>query len=188
MVSMDSINKKNRILTTMTVERKIGRLFRMDNTTWMRHANPWSGILRNTALPALIVAFWSRFWLGWWFLLPVALALLWTWFNPRIFPVPHTLDHWMSKAVLGERVWLNRDSVPVPPYHRKVPNVLSAVSGLGMIFVVWGVLVFDLWPTVFGAVVAHLGKLWFADRMVWLWYDMQNATQEYRSWRIPSTV
>jgi hypothetical protein len=47
----------------MTFERTIARLFRMDDTTWLRHANPWSGILRNTALPALIVAFWSRLWL-----------------------------------------------------------------------------------------------------------------------------
>ena len=51
--------------------------------TWLRHAHPWSVVLRNTVLPILIIMFWSRMWLGWWAVLPVALALLWTWFNPR---------------------------------------------------------------------------------------------------------
>ena len=85
----------------MTLERTIAQLFRMDDATWLRHANPWSGILRNTALPLLIMAFWSRLWLGWWAVIPVVLALLWTWYNPRIFPAPQSLDHWMSKAVTG---------------------------------------------------------------------------------------
>ncbi len=50
----------------MTFERTIARLFRMDDATWLRHANPWSVILRFTVLPLLILAFWSRLWLGWW--------------------------------------------------------------------------------------------------------------------------
>ena len=90
----------------------------------------------------------------------------------------------MSKAVLGERVWLNRDAVPVPAYHRTVPNVLSAVAAIGLLFIIWGVLVFDPWPALFGTMMTYLGKLWFADRMVWLWQDMQDAAPEYRSWRI----
>jgi hypothetical protein len=90
----------------------------------------------------------------------------------------------MSKAVLGERVWLNRDVVPVPAYHRTVPNVLSAVAAIGLLFILWGVLMFDPWPTLFGTMMAYLGKLWFADRMVWIWNDMQDATPEYRSWRV----
>jgi hypothetical protein len=168
----------------MTLERAIAGFFRMDDATWMRHANPWSGILRNTALPALIVAFWSRQWIGWWAIIPVALALLWIWVNPRIFTAPKSLDHWMSKGVLGERVWLNRDDVPVPVYHRLTPNVLSVVSSIGMLFVAWGVIVFDVWPVLFGTMMGYLGKLWFFDRMVWLWHDMQDANEEYRSWRV----
>jgi hypothetical protein len=85
---------------------------------------------------------------------------------------------------MGERVWLNRDAVPVPAYHRTVPNVLSAVSAISVLFIIWGVLVFDLWPTLFGTMLAYLSKLWFVDRMVWIWQDMQDATPEYRSWRI----
>ncbi len=167
----------------MTFERTVAGFFRLDDAAWMRHANPWSVILRNTVLPVLIIAFWSRFWLGWWAIVPVAIGLLWACLNPRVFPPPKSLDHWTSQGVLGERVWLNRDTVPVQVYHRTIPNILSGVSGTGIIFVAWGVLVFELWPVLFGAMVVYLGKLWFLDRMVWLWQDMRDATEEYRAWR-----
>ena len=88
---------------------------------------------------------------------------------------PESFDHWASKAVFGERVWLNRDVVPVPVHHRTVPNILSAVSGIGMLFVFWGVFAFDLWPTVFGMALVYCGKLWFLDRMAWLWEDMKDV-------------
>ena len=101
--------------------------------------------------------------------------------NPRIFPATHSLDHWMSKGAMGERVWLNRDAVPVPVYHRRVPNVLSAISAISVLFIIWGVLMFDLWPTLFGTMLAYLSKLWFVDRMVWIWQDMQDATPEYKA-------
>lgn len=167
----------------MTFERAVAGLFRLDDAAWKRHANPWSVILRFTVLPVLIPAFWSRLYLGWWATAPIILALFWTWANPHIFPAPKSFDHWTSRAVLGERVWLNRDKVPVPVHHRTVPNILSAVSGIGLVFVIWGVLVFDLWPVLFGTVIVYLGKLWFIDRMVWLWQDMKDATEEYRSWQ-----
>jgi|GEM_PF-3630839 len=40
----------------------------------------------------------------------------------------------------------------------------------------------EIWPTLFGAVTIYLGKLWFVDRMVWLYHDMKDANQEYSSW------
>ena len=155
----------------------------MDDATWRRHANPWSVLLRFTVLPLLILAFWSRTYFGWWAVVPVALALLWTYLNPRIFPAPASFGHWASRAVLGERAFLNRDRVPVPARHRIVPNILSAVSGAGMLAVAYGVLVFDPFATVFGTVVVYLGKLWFIDRMLWLWEDMKGTTDEYRAWQ-----
>ncbi len=41
----------------MTIERTIAQLFNLDDVTWLRHANPWSVILRFTVLPILIIAF-----------------------------------------------------------------------------------------------------------------------------------
>mgnify|MGYP000902133774 CR=1 FL=1 len=164
------------------MERRVAELFRLDDETWRRHANPWSVILRNTALPLLILAVWSRAWIGWQAIVPLAAAVLWTWLNPRIFPPPQSYDHWTSEGVLGERVWLNRDAVPVPVHHRLVPNVLSTVSGVGMLFVGWGVLMLEVWPTLFGTALVYLGKLWFLDRMVWLWHDMRDTAEEHGEW------
>lgn len=168
------------IVCTVTIERRIAALFRLDDEAWRRHANPWSVVSRNTALPLLILAVWSRAWLGWAALVPVAGALLWTWLNPRVFAPPVSFDHWTSKSVLGERVWLNRDVVPVPAHHRTAPNVLSAVGGIGVLFVAWGVVALEAWPTLFGAALVYAGKLWFLDRMVWLWHDTRDATEEDR--------
>lgn len=167
----------------MTLERKIADAFSMSEDAWMRHTNPWSGWTRFiTVLPLLVLAIWSRVWLGWWSLIPVTIALLWTWLNPRIFPKPRSTDHWISKGVLGERVWLNRDQVPVPQHHQRVPNLLNAISALGSLFVIGGLVKLDVCPTVFGIALVVLGKLWFIDRMVWLYEDMKDANPEYQSW------
>lgn len=166
----------------MTLERKIAAAFEMDGETWARHANPWSVWTRFLILPLFVPAIWSRVWLGWWALVPVAALVLWTWLNPRLFSRPRSTDNWASKAVLGERVWLNRDKIAVPERHRRAPNVLSAVSGVGMPFVLWGLIALDIWPTLLGLALVTLGKLWFLDRMVWLYEDMKDARPEYRSW------
>ncbi|NEO26922.1 MAG: hypothetical protein F6K03_08510, partial [Kamptonema sp. SIO4C4] len=137
---------------------------------------------RFTVLPLLIVAVWSRVWLGWGAIAPVLLVLLWTWVNPRLFPKPQSTRNWASKAVLGERVWINRNKVAVPEHHQTVPTILNLISGLGLPFLIWGLYHLSIWPTLLGTVLVYLGKIWFVDRMVWLYHDMQNATPEYQSW------
>jgi hypothetical protein len=48
------------------VFRSLERLMAMDDRVWRRHANPWSGWTRVTVLPLLVLAIWSRVWIGWW--------------------------------------------------------------------------------------------------------------------------
>lgn len=129
----------------MTLERKIAAAFNMSEDAWARHANPWSGWTRiATALPLLILAIWSRVWLGWRSLIPVAIAVLWIWLNHRV-------------------------SVP---QHHLVPDILNAVSALGAVFIIWGLIVLNVWSTLLGFTLVTLGKLWYFDRMVWLYQDM----------------
>lgn len=160
----------------MRLESLISKVFQMDEETWRRHANPWSGWTRLPILPLLVLAVWSRVWLEWWSLLPIFVLLLWTWLNPRVFPPAESTEQWMSKGVLGERVWTNRDRISVPEHHKMVPNLLLAVAGVGTLFVMWGLAVFAVWPTVLGTFVAVLGKMWYVDRMVWLYEDTQDDT------------
>ena len=101
--------------------------------------------------------------------------------NPRLFPEPESTENWASKAVLGERVWKNRDEKPVPEIHRRVPHILNGVSAVGTVMLVWGVYRLHIWFTLTGLLVAFVGKLWFLDRMVWLYEDM-NDIEEYSEW------
>ncbi len=161
----------------MTLERKISSLFKMDEETWKKHSNPWSVITRNTVTPIIVIAFWSRVWWGWYSLIPIALSFIWMYMNPRIFSAPKSTDNWASKGVFGERIWLNRDITPVPEYHRKIPNILNIVSGIGFLFVVLGTYRLEIWPLLFGGALQFCGKLWFVDRMVWLYEDMKHLPE-----------
>jgi hypothetical protein len=157
----------------MTVEKIIAHAFTMNEDTWARHANPWSVWTRNTVLPALILGVWSRAWLGWYSFIPVGMALFWMWLNPRVFPIPKSTDHWASKGVLGEKIWLKRKELSIPPRHRVFANVLNAVAAAGIPFLVWGLIRFSIWPTIVGCVFVYTGKLWFLDRMVRLYEEMK---------------
>lgn len=153
--------------------RWIAWFFGMDEETWKRHANPWSVWTRIPILPLLVLAIWSRVWIGWWVLIPVGTLLVWTGLNPRVFRPPKFTDNWPSKGVLGERLWIqdDRDSVVE---HWVLPNVLNGLSGAGVLILAWGLYRLALGPTLLGLSLALLGKLWFFDRMVWLYERHRN--------------
>ena len=149
----------------------MARLFSMSEEVWERHANPWSVWTRFTVLPLFIVAVWSRVWVGPWAWALTGLVFIWAWLNPRLFPKPESTDNWASKAVLGERVWLNRKHIPVLEHHRLAPHILSGISASGLPFLVYGLTYLQIWPTLLGAALVYWGKVWFLDRMVWLYED-----------------
>lgn len=155
----------------MWIEKIAAKLMTMDDETWQRHANPWSGWSRITILPLIALAIWSRVWIGWWALLPIAICLLWTWLNARLFRKPDRVDNWMSEGVYGERIWLSRKTHPVPEHHRIVPHLLSICCGVAGVIFAFGLFQLDVMTTVFGMVMLLTCKLWFMDRMVWLRSD-----------------
>jgi len=163
-------------------DKRIAVLFKMDDITWGRHANPWSVWTRFIILPALALVIWSRVWLGWYSLIPIGLVLFWTWLNPRAFSKPKTTKRWSSKAVLGERVWLKRKELSAPQHHLKAILVLNFLTASGVPLLIWGLYALQIWPTIFGVLLVYVGKMWFLDRMAWLYEDMKNASPEYKSW------
>jgi hypothetical protein len=88
----------------------------------------------------------------------------------------------MSRGVLGERVWLNRKSVPIPAHHATMATLLNSLAGLGLLPFVLGLVQLNVWATVTGTAIMMIAKLWFLDRMVWLFDDMKYTNDEYRSW------
>ncbi|MFY0308293.1 DUF6653 family protein [Leisingera sp. D0M16] len=158
------------------------RLMRMDEAAWDRHANPWSVYSRMAVLPLMTLAIWSRVWLGWGALIPVALVLIWTWWNPRAFGRPAGTCGWASRGTFGERVFLNRAQVPIPVHHEAWAKGLAWGSGLGALPWAYGLVALDPGITLVGLTVLIGGKLWFLDRMVWLYQDMKDTHPEYSAW------
>ncbi len=167
----------------MTLERKIAKVFRLTDENWMRHSNPWSVWTRYSALPLIVLAFWSRAWIGWWCLIPGGGSILWMFFNPVFFNKPLSTKNWASKAVLGERVYLNRDKVEIPDIH-KTPlyGILKVMSLIGVVMATWAVIFYSVWGAVLGVTLAYIGKSWFLDRMVWLYETMKSENEEYQKW------
>ncbi len=166
----------------MDILKKLTKVFGLNNETWMQHSNPWSVWTRMVILPLIALAIWSRVWIGWYSLIPIGLMFFWTWINPRFFGKPKSTKHWSSKAVFGERVWLNKKKSPIPKHHLKAILILNIITGLGLPFLIWGLYDYHIWAIVLGLVIVIFGKMWFLDRMVWVYEDMKANSDEYSSW------
>jgi hypothetical protein len=59
--------------------------------------------------------------------------------------------------------------------------VLTGINVAGVPFVVWGVVVYDVWLTLFGLALHMGGKNWFLDRMALLYDAMVSAPGTPRS-------
>src|SRR5919112_1841935 len=127
------------------LEKSMAKAFGLDGGAWLRHANPWSVYTRIPGPAALVAAIWTYAWIGWWCLVPVGVVCGWLAINTRVFTAPRSMDHWASRAVLGETFWVNRKDVPVPARHRVAPHVLMAMNGLGLPFIAWGLITLDVW-------------------------------------------
>ncbi|WP_116134083.1 DUF6653 family protein [Tropicimonas sp. IMCC34043] len=151
------------------------RLMAMDDATWQRHSNPLSGWSRLTILPLLSAAVWSRVWIEWWSLAAIALVLIWTWLNPRLFKPPASKTAWMTKGVLGERILLAHRDQPIREEHRRIASLLSLASATGCLLI--AVALWALLPGLLlaGWILAMGAKLWFLDRMVWLYEESTTA-------------
>ena len=97
-----------------TGEQRVAKCFGLTGDSWDRHANPVSVATRFAVLPLLALSIWSRDWIGWWCLVPIVLSLVFMMVNPLLFPKPRSTRNWASKGVFGERVWSERNVVPVP--------------------------------------------------------------------------
>ncbi|WP_299864254.1 DUF6653 family protein [uncultured Hoeflea sp.] len=156
----------------MQFDKAIEKSMMMNDAAWARHANPWSFWTRVPILALIALAIWSRVWIGWWCLLPIAMLVGWTLYNPRAFPPPENLDDWTSQAVLGERHWLARKTTAIPAHHAKSAFILSVMSGLSILPLAYGLWALDGWAAFAGTALTIAFKLWFCDRMAWLAADM----------------
>ncbi|MFK7838152.1 MAG: DUF6653 family protein [Sulfitobacter sp.] len=161
----------------MKIALRAERLMGMSDDVWLRHANPWSGWTRMTILPLWALAIWSRVWIGGYAWGAVALVLIWVWYNPRIFPSPLRFDNWMTRGVLGERVFLQFNEA-LPAHHRRMAILLGYGAVPGLFVLGWGLWMLDPALVAFGVILAAVPKLWFLDRMVWILEDWQRQGKQ----------
>jgi hypothetical protein len=161
---------------------RVARAFGLEGELWMRHANPVSVWTRFAVLPLLAVSLWSRAWIGWWCLVPVALSLLWMVVNPRFFSAPRSTKNWASKGVLGERLFTGDPSTFPSEFRSKVPQVTTTIQVVGCAVLVYGLVVFDALAVVTGVVLMQVAKLWYIDRMVLLFEAMKARDPQVAAW------
>jgi hypothetical protein len=152
----------------MDTADRIAKTFGMNDEAWRRHANPWSVWTRFAAIPLMLLAIWSRTWIGWWCLVPVAAVVVWLFINPKAFPPVDEPRSWAARGIYGERAWV-RDRGLVPPDHRGVLRLLVSLGTIGFGMILWGLIALQVWPTVFGTTLIVLAQLWRIDRFNWLW-------------------
>jgi uncharacterized protein DUF6653 len=167
-----------------TSERRVARLFGLQGDSWQRHANPISVWTRFAVLPLLALAVWSRSWIGWWSLAAVAAALVFMMVNPLLFRESRSTRNWASRAVFGEHIWSDRDTVELPRQFlaSKVPAVATAIQVAGVALLAYGLVRLDLLAVVAGLVIAQTAKAWYLDRMVLLYEDMKTRSPGYEAW------
>ena len=127
----------------MIRQNPFAALMSMTDRTWARHANPWSFWTRVPLLALFSLVIHLRGPLGHWTWAALAALAIWTVLNPRAFPQPASTDHWTSKATFGERVWLNRQTIPIPAHHERWAIVLSTASALCLLPLAWGLWILD---------------------------------------------
>lgn len=152
----------------------VQRIFGMDDTAWRSHANPWSVYTRFAAIPPLVLAIWSRTWIGWWCLAPLAVVVLWLWLNAHVFPPVDHPTAWASKGIYGEKIWAT-EPARVPAHHRRAFRIIALPGIAGVVLLAWGLVFLDLWPTIVGGTLVVLAQLWRIDRLVWMYDELQAA-------------
>lgn len=148
---------------------KYARAAGMSDEAWRRHANPWSVWTRFAAIPLMMLAIWSRVWIGWWALVPVGVVIAWLWWNPHAFAPVGKPVAWSSRGIYGERLWM-RDRSQMPAGFAVVQRIWVAGAVTGVVLLTWGLGALLIWPTVFGAVLVVYGQLWRIDRLG-IFYD-----------------
>jgi hypothetical protein len=126
--------------------------------------------------PFWFLAIWSWVWIGWWSLVPIVILCTWTWLNPRVFPAYNNDNAWMTRGVLGERMFLNRRNIPIPGNHIVAAHLLTGFAGVFLVSAIIGFVLQNFWLALGGWLLAITFKMWFVDRMAWLYETMKDGT------------
>lgn len=127
----------------------------LSEKTWERHANPWSGWTRVLSMPVLAIGLYLRnFWV-------LGAVVVWLVVNPILFPKPKSVDNWMSKGVLGERLYY-KDGKKLKRDLPTLLNILNIPTFVAFLYFSWQQ---EVMAMAFAGLLAMAIKFWFIDRM-----------------------
>ncbi len=104
-------------------------------------------------------------------LLDLGLVIVWLIINPFVFPRPVRVNNWMSKGVIGEKMYFEGGK----KLRRDLPTLLNLTNvPLFIAFIYFG------WqqalvPLILTGLLVMVIKFWFIDRMVRLVDDSQRG-------------
>ena len=125
----------------------------LSEKTWQRHSNPlsaWSRALSFVLLPIII-----------WYLLIA--FIIWLIINPLLFPNPKSQSGWMSRAVIGEKIYTASGKVKADL--STALNFTNLVTVLILIYTSYNQM---LVATILLTIISYLLKFWYLDKMVYL--------------------
>ena len=76
---------------------------------------------------------------------------------------------------MGERLYLNRKNAPIPKHHNPILKVITGLATLGVGVLIYGLFTLNLWAAICGLLLSMIAKLWFVDRMVWLYMEVNKT-------------
>nr|WP_306455024.1 DUF6653 family protein [Pseudovibrio flavus] len=156
----------------------------MDVRNWGKNQSALTFYSRLLALPYFVAALWTHtLWDMQSALGLCALGIAWLWLTPRLYKGSGSANSWYVRAHFGQRIWLNRMSVPVPPevHFRALAMAFAGVVGFGV--AIWGATDANIVLAASGVAVAYAGRLGFLDQMAKLYAQMQNAHPVYKNWQ-----
>ncbi len=75
--------------------------------------------------------------------------------NPRVFPAFRNDRAWITRGVLGERMFMNRKEVPIPGDHVRIAHLLIALAFIAMIGAIVGFVTKQFWLALGGWLLCH---------------------------------
>lgn len=89
-------------------------------------------------------------------------VLIWLIINPMVFPKPKTVDNWMSKGVLGEKLYF-QDGRKLKKDLPTLLNIINVPVFMAFLYFSWQQAVI---PMILAGLLTMVVKFWFIDRMV----------------------
>lgn len=134
--------------------------------------------MRFAAIPAGLVAIWSRVWIGPWTWPIVALVILWLVLNVRFFVPCGQPTHWTSRGICGERLRLQ--GLPLSPRNRTLNLGLICLGPITAGLSAWGLYRFDAVAVMAGGVILAVAQLIRLRLFARFYNDVSQAGTEDR--------